>query len=331
MTKKKALIFPATSGFNSYIDLMVSGFESKSYEVSRFLGIKQEFRRLGLRCFKAYDVAYINWLEDILLNKSGKPTVSGGFSLMLYILFLKLVSKKQIYVRHNIYPHRTQQKYIPFVKKMINLIGRVFSVKATHSPGNTDRGYKYIPHPLYLVGDKPDSCESFYSYRSVASDFKPYLIFFGSISRYKGLHSLIESLRPDTNLIVAGFISDKEYFLELKSLAFGKNVIFINEKLSDREAAHLVSRATATILPHNSEEMIVSGSFFFSMSCLTPVVVLKNAFYDAIKSKMQDGAMLVLNDIKEVSNIDLSYFKKSTVTSSEFIRDLNFNWIDNLS
>lgn len=330
MAKKKALIFPATSGFNSYIDLMVSGFESKGYEASRFLGIKQEFRRLGLRCFKAYDVAYINWLEDLLLNKSGKPTVWGGFSLMLYILFLKLVSKKQIYVRHNIYPHRTQQKYIPLVKKTINLIERVFSVKATHSPGNTDRGHKYIPHPLYLVGDKPDSCESFYSYRSVASDFKPYLIFFGSISRYKGVHSLIESLRPDTNLIVAGFVSDQDYFSELKSLASGKNVMFINEKLSDREAAHLVSRATATILPHNSEEMIVSGSFFFSMSCLTPVVVLRNAFYDAIKSKMQDGAMLVLDDIKEVSGIDINYFKNDAIVSSCFLKELNFDWMDEI-
>ena len=168
------------------------------------------------------------------------------------------------------------------------------SYKASHSEHMIQAGYLYIPHPLYdeIEFEQPPQKKIYY-------------VIFGSITPYKGIENVIENWDLNAELLIVGSCDNQEYLEHLILLSQSKNVTINADYISEPEAATLVSGAQAMILPHMGDEMIVSGSYYFAVSFKTPVIVLKNQFYEFLKDKYNLQHIIILDSFHLLSSLDM--------------------------
>lgn len=74
------------------------------------------------------------------------------------------------------------------------------------------------------------------------------VVFLGRILPHKGIHHLVDAMRPDTPLHVVGPALDDAYLADLRSRAAGKRVSF-HHGLSDGEVVERLQRALALVHP----------------------------------------------------------------------------------
>lgn len=159
----------------------------------------------------------------------------------------------------------------------------------------------------------------------------PYILFFGRIEKYKGIHLLYESflsqpqLYNNYRLVIAG--SGDIYFRRNKN---EKNVIFINRYIKDEEIAELYTKASCTVYPYVS----ATQSGVLSLSCYfqTPTLVSNVPFFqfaekakiaisfnnDNIDSLTKQLILLLQTDNNEMKNNQLIYYMNNYKT--EIIR-----------
>lgn len=114
---------------------------------------------------------------------------------------------------------------------------------------------------------------------------RPYILFFGQISSYKGVEYLCEAMVkvhnkfPDINLLIAG--SGKIYFdyTPYKNLDY---ILLKNEFLSISDLSSIIQNSLFTVCPY--KDATQSGVVQTSFSCNTPTIVTNvGALPDAVK------------------------------------------------
>jgi len=308
--KKSVIFYPQKTGFNQYLHLQKQGFRDKGYQVFYFT--KPDLSRRPFR----KDLAVINWLENTLVNRHGEFHFKGFIAAILLIAKAKLFAKKQIYVRHNVFPHKTAPQAVVKVTKYANFLQSLFAIKASHSPALIEKGYDYIPHPLYTQQVE------------VSDKTQDYFLCFGSISKYKKIEELIEAWNFNEKLIVCGRSTDEKYAQHLIAQAEGKNIEIKPGFISDPEAETLVKNAKALMIPNNSPEVIISGSYFFALSHQKPVIAVTDDFYESIKNQLNPGNLILLESMADLNTGILNRVDATGITTSEFVKSLNFDWID---
>ncbi|WP_146114557.1 glycosyltransferase [Pseudomonas sp. MYb185] len=235
-----------------------------------------------------FDVIIVNWLEHKTANPAtGKLSLPGIIAYFVQILTFRILARRLIYVRHNIYPHHAESRCAPALTRIIDLSERLYSATATHSGHFPDK--HYIPHPLY------------YEQPMMSKTGKDrHFIVFGRVMPYKNIEQLIDSFPVDQLLIVAGPCDDQEYFKRLQIAAQGKQVEFIPRFLSEEEARELVGTARGLILSHADDDMIVSGSFFYALSLGTPVIGVKTPFFSWVQQALAVQGLTVIEDLQSI-------------------------------
>lgn len=257
---------PLNSSVNEYTDRCVQilaelgGVEAVPRAKVFFKDFKQYWRY--------FDFALVNWLENRIITKKGSFSVIGSISLFLKIVYLRIISKKVIYVRHNVYPHGCSSRSIWLAKITTDIAEFISSASITHSGHNANSRRYYVPHPLYE--------KQSYALKNFTNE--DYFLIFGRIEPYKHIEKLIVNYSGSAELLIAGPCSDENYLNLLKSVAAGKNVQFRAEYLNAEQAKELVRKAKACVLPHSGSDMVVSGSYFFSLTQGTPVLALHSPF-----------------------------------------------------
>ncbi|HBQ2132642.1 TPA: glycosyltransferase [Klebsiella variicola] len=311
---KKIGYFPPPSEKNSYT-IRMSDLLGQFGDVTPISPKKWKNAFFGI---KKYDVIVFNWLENRCFGKNGKFKFSSFIISMLWFSIMKHSARKIIYVRHNIYPHNILDKNKKLSVKIMNYFERKSSYTVVHSKSACTGGRVYIPHPLYELKS--------FSPVSVIEDEK-YFVCFGRIEKYKKLDELIKNWPLDHKLIIAGSSDDKDYCLHLKKLATGKKIEIIDKFISDEDAYNLVSRAEYSILPSDSKSMIVSGSFFFSISAGTPVIAVKSDFYKSLS--VYNGELNLVNGIGDIGAALQNLPNKQKIMSTEFTNQFSDDAIIN--
>lgn len=289
MKEKKMLYYPSDSGTNAYVDnikKIISDFGTVTpfffrYEVKYFFSLK-----------KRYDYVFLNWLENEFLDCNGIVRVRYVVKVFLKLLFFKFRAKNIVFVRHNVYPHNTCENHRGLVKKLISILEYCAEKTIIHSPVAVGASRFYIPLPLYSkdyvfgVSDAVDS------------DF---FVIFGRISKYKKIEDIIKVFPLNKKLIIMGSSKEPEYVEFLKGIS-SNNITVMEGFISDEDAKKIITESQGLIISHCDEDMIVSASFFYSLSIGVRVLCVESDFLKWVGSVFEKDVICVHEDLLSLAN-----------------------------
>ncbi len=222
-----------------------------------------------------YDILILNFRENAFRSNKNSISLIGSIEFFVSLLIHKLSCHKLIYVRHEIHPHNIQKKLATLSTKMIDLGQSIADKVVCLSPPYAKlNGCYYVPHPLYDIG--------YFLKKEVEK--KAYFIVFGRIERYKNIDKIIKYIDKGIELIVMGPCIDLKYLEELKKLAGDKNIIFEVGFQSEEHLQKIISSSSGVIITNDASSMLVSGSFFYAISCGARVYTLETLFMEWVKS-----------------------------------------------
>jgi|GEM_PF-6303950 len=236
---------------------------------------------------QSFDRVIVNWPELRVLNARGGLSPWRWAYVNLWLHWVRARTRQLVFVLHNHYAHdttgRTQQASRALVARARSMADRVI----VHAPAieHWDNRHHYVPHPLYPTA-VPDRSADFIE--SVGPLDDTYLIF-GVIAEYKQLHHVLEIWPEQRRLLLAGSAPDASYVARLRALirqrGLEASVQLLPTFISEAQAAYLLQQCRATLLLHDSEEMIASGSFFHAISYGATVLARARRWYVDIQSE----------------------------------------------
>ncbi len=203
---------------------------------------------------------------------------------LIISLFARLIGKKAIYTAHDVLPHNRETR----ANKLIFwLIYRLQSMIIVHTGfirerlvkefGICEDKIKVIKHGVYEVSehDNIDMNIARQRYGFSSDDF--ILLFFGIITKYKGLPLLLEAFEKNyqnnnIKLLIAGNVSADyaDDMVAIKKKYCRPEIVMIIRYIKDEEVPFIFNSANATILPYT--EASQSGVLFMSYAYGKPVV-----------------------------------------------------------
>ncbi len=243
------------------------------------------------------DYTVVNWLENNVCSKNGGLSVLGSLKFLGLLLLFRVTCRNLVYVRHNLYPHKLKSRYSGMAQSLVDRATSLLTVRVALSEHMVDKGYRYVPHPLYRL---PDDDTDFSNQCCGGISGNECNVIFGTISRYKGIDKIVQCWSGKRRLLVFGKVGDVDYLHELKTLSRGKNVTIKGELLSDASASRIISESLGVILPHDSDEMIVSGAFFYSVALGVKTYAISNAFYARVVNNRPFPGLKLFDDAEEL-------------------------------
>ncbi len=291
------VVLPEYYGSNAYIQ-RVREIVAPLGKLESFQG-RARFR--GILQGRAHRVDYliVSWLDNELIsNRSGRASLSGMVRFVQRVALFKLLARKVIFVRHNMYPHSARHsRSAKWVEWLLDRLERLFDAVIVHSgahrtgAGGLER--RYVPHPLYLRSKTAPS--------RPASDGLPerYFLAFGRIARYKNLESLMRAFPDDQNLVVCGEMSDREYAALLSRIR-RPNIYFRPGLLSEEDAQAMVNGAQAVVLAHAEPNVLVSGTLFYAMSMRRPVFAVRTPFLNWLAPRVGADVLSLAENVEDL-------------------------------
>jgi len=268
------------------------GHVEKFYFKARLLRLlKGDFRRI--------DVAFVNWLENELINiDTGRVSWRGTIKLLIKTLLLKLTTRQIVFVRHNLYPHAASNESARAARWIVDRYERLFDMVFIHSGANitaaeNNRHRYYLPHPLYSL---------------VARQVRPrnlperYFLVFGRIVSYKRIERLIEHFPANQTLMVCGAVEDAGYAAKLANI-HRPNVVFSPGYIPEDVAQTLVAGAQAVVISHAESNAIASGTFFYALSLQRRVFAVRTPFLQWISTRLPADALVLGEDIPHLCRL----------------------------
>lgn len=258
--------YPFSIDFNRYADLQRSALSATCPRIEPVTRTALLARGTPRRAA----AAVLNWYEDKLgwdREHQSKVLVKA----ILLLALIRLRCAKVVWVRHNFWPHGMPRRSIR--QRILLFFMRLLTTSTvTHRVVADDRS-TVVPHPLYFDGDLPDTTRDI--------DY----LYFGLISRYKGLDRLLASWPARHRLVIAGEIRDAALSDALKQCVAERqlDVEFIDRFLPSVELEALLLRTRFVVLPHLEGTAIVSGSFYHAISFGANIVARDGAFGRAVK------------------------------------------------
>lgn len=267
-------------------------------EVERYEGVKAALLRLISAQPQRHDLVVANWIENALINPAtGRIAPLATLKLFLRTWLMTRFARQSAFVRHNAYPHAVRPGSARLAKRLVDALERMFDVVLTHSGAEAStssrhRQRHYCPHPLYRIeragdADGDDALSGF----ALPSR---YFLVFGRLVAHKRLEKLIAAFPAEHNLVIAGAVGDVDYVKYL--LALRRSNCFVRPGfLSEARAQQLVAQADGVVISHAEADVVVSGTFFYTLSVGRPVYAVATPFLRWTQPRI-DPALLHLAD-----------------------------------
>jgi len=306
-----------------------NGYTQKNIDILSSLGFDVQGEPLGTKARtqfvlrmllkRDYEVIVLNWHEHLFCNRhTGSISLSGIIVYLFTLTIFRLSCRKVIYIRHNVVPHALKHPFGRWLAKILMSIGQsIADTKVSHSGHMAAKGYKYLPHPLYdtISPDKRTTKEE------LPND---YYAIFGRIERYKNILPVIQQWNHASWLVIAGNCKDTEYLQALHSAAEGKQVKFITRFIEENDAQAILSGSKGLILSHSDEDMIVSGSFFYGLSCGIPVYAVTTPFLSWLQEEDLNAPIKVFESCEALLHHISSQKTQQTQADIAQYRTANF-------
>lgn len=282
--------FPFENDSNRYTDNFKKILSSFG-EIAEAPPLKRIFGSFTKRRF---DILILNWSDNNFVDaRTGNISLLGVVKEFVRIGIYNIISRKTVFVRHNVYPHNAVGKSRDTASRIIAIYEKCFDLCWVHSGHLTEEHRFYVPHPLYEVEEGSAPAIEKYALPS------RYFVVFGRLLSYKKIDHLLDILPVDMHLVVAGSCPDKAYKEKLQSYA-GSNVTVIAEFISDELARDLIVGSSGMVICHAEDDMIVSGSIIYSISLGVPVFAIETPFIHWFRSTVNDSMVVAADGFPDL-------------------------------
>ncbi|MDQ8021984.1 MAG: glycosyltransferase [Moraxellaceae bacterium] len=298
MTSRRVAYVPFEDVGNAYT-VRMRKLLSEYGQVARFEGAKRAILRLASLQWWRYDSIVVNWAEnDIIDRATHRVSLFNVAKLFAKTLVMRLTSRRMVYVRHNKYPHATARGEEQRAQRWIARYERLFDVVLSHSGAEVEGGVRqYCPHPLY---ERLGSANAAPALPALLEDLPAeYFVVFGRILPYKRIEELVDAFPADRHLVVIGPVGNEEYGQRLAARQRA-NFSFRPGYLSEQDAQAIVSRSAGVLISHADADVVVSGTFFYSMSLLVPVLAVATPFLEWVAPRVGSELLTVARDVPEL-------------------------------
>lgn len=336
---KRTLIVATTSyaGMGPYVSEIVNTFSPEDdvwyffhdYEDDFFKkNVKKELH--GKSVFYKQANSAFNKLKNLLFNSSGYDWLILGLcrerkiELVHYINDIPPIKIQRrlesqgitvLSTVHDLQPHEAKKAWYKMLRqnimyKRLNENLQVAKYLVTNSMEQfrnlknqyPDKEITFHSFPSLVTKEIVDGHDEPEELKSLS---KPYILFFGRIEEYKGIHLLykafVESaeLHDNYTLVVAGSGQ-----LGFERVADEKNVVMVNRYIKDSEVAYLYQHAQCVVYPYISatQSGVLSLAFYYQ----TPVLASNVPFFKSIIEPSGTGLLFENGDVEDLKKQLLS-------------------------
>ncbi|MBE2943848.1 glycosyltransferase [Anoxybacillus flavithermus] len=304
-------MLPKYNPSNLYNELLSKGLEENGAKV-------YDLKRKDIFKIKKDDIVHIHWPHTLYQSESRLIFILKSISLIILFSYLKLRGVKLVWTIHNLYPHTVKYKKLEkWVRQLIvNKMDLIFttgnSIKEIVSSeyNITKEKIKISLHGSYEGVYKTTGKDYKVKY-NIPKDSYVYL-FFGNISKYKGVNDLVSSFKliNDTKsvLLLVGKLNEDSKYL-LNEIEGVNNIVSDFRFIPNEEVADIIQIADVIVLPY--KEITTSGSAILALSFKKPIISPKTPFieeyFDGILAKTYDpnktnGLLDAMIEIKNERN-----------------------------
>jgi alpha-maltose-1-phosphate synthase len=247
------------------------------------LGVLKKNVKLHLiKKFISYDPRNLpTYYQTMSLIRAYKPDIVHFQFNFRWLFFLPILKKyPKVVTIHDVIPHLGTSFLLDrFMRLNVLLMGKFFNQMIVHGKimkeqlireySVKEKKVNVLPlceHNVELIKKSP---------RSLILEKRNAVLFFGNISKYKGVEYLIKAEPiiikeiPEIIIIIAG---KGDYFNEIKHLILNKNSFDIrNHYISDKEAADLFQSCSLVVLPYIDASQ--SGVIPLAYAFRKPIIV----------------------------------------------------------
>lgn len=273
--------------------------------------LRKAFDKLWFsKVIKAIKYEQDNFRPDVI------HLITADFRLGLYSMFNSTCRKKFCYTVHDLHPHeRTYKNLTSWLIQRIMVLGCMLNRKyiptlTTCSMSQLKelrtlypkKNIHFTHFPTLVTNEISDGVKHIEELKETGQ----YILFFGSIDKYKGVDLLVEAYSKSSKLkhfklVIAG--KDKKHLIKK-----GNNIIFINRFIEDNELKYLFDKAKVVVYPYRSATMsgVLSIALFFSKKIVLSDIPFFREF------KCEDTIFFKKDDVN-----DLQVMLEMTVTENK--------------
>lgn len=249
--------------------------------------INQQANNRGVLEFFKYllkaDIYLLNWIEDLPLYNFGKLQT---FFFIIFLLLVKILNKKIVWVLHNKYSHFTKKNF--WTDFMYQILVRYSDFILTHSKDGISfvkdnypeqaQKVHYFNHPMREepVKNEKISVKEF--------DF----LIWGTIQPYKGVLEFLNFINnsekaKNLKILIAGKCFNKDYKKKIFSV-LSENVTFKNEFFSLEEIKNMAQNANFILFTHKTVSVLSSGALMDAISMGVRIIGPNNGSFRDLSS-----------------------------------------------
>lgn len=318
--KKYIYIYPPYSGTkknpgNPYSKLLHESFQKNdSYYVIGGKQQKHELWKLFIRLNA--DIYFFSWIESMTAGG-----IWGKVKFVYFIIFmliLRILQKKVIWILHNKHPHKKKTKITDCAMWLLahlstNIIthaqeGVEF---ATNCLGVKESKCHYIPHPVYTSELFPSSTPKW--------DY----VIWGEVMKRKNILEFIHFFNShpffnDKKLLICGRCKNKEYAHAIEK-QIGDNITFYNRFIPDEELTTLIGMSRIILFTYHSSSILSSGALIYSLNFCKPIIGPKTGSFAELNgivkcyTSFSNIPYILCDDYNNKYTID--YIRKNTWSS----------------
>lgn len=284
---------PASNSYTKDLKRVISLYDEEAFCLSAPELIIQSFTN-----FRRTTV-FLNWIDNWVF-RTGKFSILGFLKLLVFLLILRFTSKKIVFVRHNIYPHKYKS-----LDKFVKFTYRVIYFLTTHQITHSKR-FAAMDNIIYIPCPLPDRDYVFDSnVINLQDTFKKYFLIYGRIDEYKKIEEIIKHFQDlKLNLIIAGRIDNTRYHKYVKKIiGTNKNIKLINGYIDTKTLESLITNSQGVIVNHMQGSIIVSGSIIHTLSVGGIIISRKNFFTSEIKKYVDKKTVFNFKSVKELDSV----------------------------
>jgi glycosyltransferase involved in cell wall biosynthesis len=264
--------------FNPYNKLLIEALNFSGYQSESCNSITYLFLRVFSR---SVSVVHFHWLDRAGGSFSLQPLkLFWQLSILILIVVTRLHNIKIVWTVHNINTHNSDSNALIFYKTVSVLVHTIIS----HSPS----ACQLISHAYHVKSEKVVFIP--HGYYPMALSVKPRIysdtprqqtlriIYFGNLSPYKGLDTLISALNMICSpqklqpiVTIVGGLNEHKYPTLLADLQSGPNVTVIPKFVDYSTLNSHLNNSDIVILPF--KDTLTSGSLIYALTSGRPVIV----------------------------------------------------------
>lgn len=275
----RSIHYPCISPeLNPYNELLIRSLNLSGYSSESCNSINHLFKSVLTR---RVSVVHFHWLDRAGGSFSLQPLrLFWQLSIISLIIIARVFNIRTVWTVHNMNKHNSIDNVLIYYKTVSLLVNSIIchSPSACHLISQTyhvpSRKIVFIPHGYYpqalSVKNK--------SYTDVCSQEPLRILYFGNLSPYKGLDTLLSALNNiniphhlQPNVTIAGSLNKSKYPSLLGDLQAFPNLTIIPNFLNYSTLNSHLNDSDIVILPF--KDILTSGSLIYALSSGRPVII----------------------------------------------------------